>query len=143
MSEVFGEKPPHKIGDRRVHMANERTFLAWIRTSIGLFTLGFVIEKFPMFAKQMAYYISKPSPGYEVIDAIDYSNQFYGYTSMFGLLLICVGTLLAAFSFVRYLRVEKQIEQDTYQSSLTLDVLITVTVLITGIFLVFYLIYSA
>jgi hypothetical protein len=29
---------------RRVHMANERTFLSWIRTSIGIMAFGFVVE---------------------------------------------------------------------------------------------------
>ena len=28
------------------HLANERTFLAWIRTSIAVITLGFVMAKF-------------------------------------------------------------------------------------------------
>jgi putative membrane protein len=34
--------------DRRAaeYLANERTFLAWIRTSIAVITLGFVIAKF-------------------------------------------------------------------------------------------------
>jgi putative membrane protein len=27
-------------------MANERTFLAWIRTGIGIMAFGFVVEKF-------------------------------------------------------------------------------------------------
>lgn len=144
MTEAFGEKKPEKIRNRRVHMANERTFLAWVRTSIGMMTLGFVIERFPMFAKQMAYYISKSSAGsQEVIDIIDFNHQFYGYTSVFGILLISLGTLLGLFAFVRYLKVEKQINEDTYQSSLTLDVLITVSVLIVGIFLVFSLIHSS
>lgn len=34
------------------HMANERTFLAWIRTSIGIMAFGFVVEKFVLFIKQ-------------------------------------------------------------------------------------------
>lgn len=144
MSEAFGKKRPEKIRDRRVHMANERTFLAWVRTSIGMMTLGFVIERFPMFAKQMAYYISKSSTSsQEVIDAINFKNQFYGYTSVFGILLISLGTLIGLSAFIRYLKVEKQINEDTYQSSLTLDVLITVLVFIVGIFLVFSLIHSS
>lgn len=32
----------------RDHMANERTFLAWIRTSIGIMAFGFVVEKFAL-----------------------------------------------------------------------------------------------
>jgi uncharacterized membrane protein YidH (DUF202 family) len=40
------ERRQSRVKNRRVHMANERTFLAWIRTSIGIMAFGFVIEKF-------------------------------------------------------------------------------------------------
>ena len=35
--------------DIRSHDANERTFLAWIRTAISLMSFGFLIEKFQIF----------------------------------------------------------------------------------------------
>jgi putative membrane protein len=34
-------------------MANERTFLAWIRTSIAIMAFGFVVEKFGLFLRQV------------------------------------------------------------------------------------------
>ena len=37
-------------------MANERTFLAWIRTSIGIMAFGFVVERFSIFVKQVSYF---------------------------------------------------------------------------------------
>ena len=40
-------------------------------------------------------------------------------------------------------KVEKEIEEDTYRSSLLLDMLVTISILVVGIFLVFYLIHSA
>ena len=33
------------------HAANERTFLAWVRTGIAVIALGFVIEKFNLFVR--------------------------------------------------------------------------------------------
>jgi len=45
-------------------------------------------------------------------------------------------------SFIRYKEVEKQIDQDTYQPSLILDILLTISLLAIGIFLVIYLIHS-
>jgi putative membrane protein len=36
------------------HAANERTFLAWIRTGIAVIALGFVIEKFNLFVLTLA-----------------------------------------------------------------------------------------
>ena len=31
------------------HAANERTFLAWVRTSIAIMAFGFLVEKFDLF----------------------------------------------------------------------------------------------
>jgi len=52
-------KPPDTYSDDRVllawhrsHLANERTFLAWSRTSISLLAFGFVIERFELFIRQ-------------------------------------------------------------------------------------------
>jgi putative membrane protein len=36
------------------HAANERTFLAWIRTGIAVIAFGFVIEKFNLFLLTLA-----------------------------------------------------------------------------------------
>ena len=37
------------IGGYSDHAANERTFLAWVRTGIAVIAFGFVIEKFNLF----------------------------------------------------------------------------------------------
>ena len=36
------------------HAANERTFLAWVRTAIAVMAFGFVIEKFDLFLQALA-----------------------------------------------------------------------------------------
>lgn len=33
----------------RDHLANERTLLAWVRTSIGIMAFGFVVFEFSLF----------------------------------------------------------------------------------------------
>jgi putative membrane protein len=35
------------------HAANERTFLAWVRTGIATIAFGFVVEKFNLFVRAM------------------------------------------------------------------------------------------
>lgn len=47
MEDKVLEKP--RVAD---HLANERTFLAWIRTSIGIMGFGFVVVKFSRFLCQ-------------------------------------------------------------------------------------------
>ena len=42
---------PGPIDDPRVYLAAERTFLAWIRTSVSLMGFGFVIARFALFLR--------------------------------------------------------------------------------------------
>jgi len=124
-----------KVGNRRVHMANERTFLAWIRTSIGIMAFGFVVEKFALFMKQMAIILGKTT----LENTLPPSH---GYSAIVGIFLVGFGTLMGLLAYIRYKKVEKQIDEDTYQTSSVLDLLLLLAVLAVGIFLVIYLIYS-
>ena len=112
-------------------MANERTFLAWIRTSIAIMAFGFVVEKFSLFVKQMGYYLGKevapPQPG---------------YSSLIGILLVLLGVVMGSLAFVRYKTVEKQIDDDTYRPSPILSVLLFLSMLSIGVFLILYLIHT-
>jgi uncharacterized membrane protein YidH (DUF202 family) len=41
------------IRDYTDHSANERTFLAWVRSGIAVIAFGFVIEKFDLFVRTL------------------------------------------------------------------------------------------
>jgi uncharacterized membrane protein YidH (DUF202 family) len=115
---------------RRDHMANERTFLAWIRTSIGIMAFGFVIEKFALFLKHLQLFFKHPQ---------SLSTGSGTYSSLVGIILVALGALMGLLAFIRYKKVEQEINQDTYQPSIILDILITLGLLMLGIFLVFYM----
>ncbi len=135
MAEITEPKKSAKVGDRRVHMANERTFLAWIRTSIGIMAFGFVLERFALFSKQMSYVLSESN----IVDALPPSNM---PSSSAGIFLVGLGSLMCVLSLIRYRKVERQIDDDTYHPSPVLNILLTLSVLSVGIFLVFHLIQS-
>jgi putative membrane protein len=135
MTEINEDKKSISLSNRRVHMANERTFLAWIRTSIGIMAFGFVVEKFALFIKQMSLVLGKSN----IEKALPPSH---GYSSIVGIFLVGFGTLMGLLAFVRYKKVERQIDEDTYQPSSVLDILLLLAVLAVGIFLVIYLIHS-
>lgn len=137
MPEITKDKKSANIRSRRVHMANERTFLAWIRTSIGIMAFGFVVEKFSLFIKQISYFLGKSG-----LPETQISPPLHGYSSIFGIFLVGLGALMGVLAFIRYKKVERQIDEDTYQPSLILDILLTVSILAVGIFLVLYLIHS-
>lgn len=121
-----------RIRNRRVHLANERTFLSWIRTSIGIMAFGFVVEKFALFVKQISIFlggkISEPAHA--------------GYSSFFGIFLVALGAIMGFLAFIRYKKVEKQIDEDTYKPSILLDVLLIIALLAIAVFLIIYLLHS-
>ena len=49
---------------------------------------------------------------------------------------------MGVLAFIRYKKIEKQIDQDAYQPSLTLDILLAMSILTIGVFLVFILLHS-
>jgi putative membrane protein len=131
VSETREEKESKRGHNRRVHMANERTFLAWIRTSVAVMAFGFVVEKFSLFVKQMAYYMGKEA-----------SPPTPGYSSLIGILLVGLGMLMGVLAFIRYKKVERQIDEDMYAPSPVLSVLLAISVIVVGMFLLLYLIHS-
>jgi len=132
----INEKPKTaRFANIQVHMANERTFLAWIRTSIGIMAFGFVVEKFALFLKKLAFYFEKAN--------IPKSDPVaVGYSSIFGIILVAIGAVMGVLAFIRYKKVEREIDEDTYRPSLLLDILVAMGILAIGIFLVIYMIHS-
>ena|ERR1700730_12977190 len=47
----MADSAPEK--DPRIYFAEERTFLAWIRTGLGLMGVGFAVARFGLFLRQL------------------------------------------------------------------------------------------
>jgi putative membrane protein len=122
---------PKGQGSAGDHLANERTFLAWIRTSIGIMAFGFVVVKFSLFLKQISLILGK---GIE--------NQPKSYSSLAGIVLVIVGALTAILSYMRYKKTEKQLNEGSYISSSSLITILTAFIFLVSIFLIIYLIKS-
>jgi putative membrane protein len=126
----------NEINDSRArdHMANERTFLAWIRTNIGIIAFGFVIEKFGLFMKQMGLILGKGS-----LQTLPVSQ---GYSELMGILIVGFGTMLSLLAYINFKRVEKQIQQGTsaYLPSGAMYSLLATTIIALGVFLMIYLV---
>jgi uncharacterized membrane protein YidH (DUF202 family) len=134
MAEPLKEK---RVQNRRVHMANERTFLAWIRTSIGIMAFGFVVEKFALFVKQMDRFLIHTAGGKPITPLSADSGP--GYSSILGVVLIGLGAAMGLLAFIRYKKVERQIDSDSYHPSLILDTLLTLAIVAVAFFLIIYL----
>ena len=114
----------------REHLANERTFLAWIRTSIALMGFGFVIVKFTLFLKEISI----------LLEAKGMSSK--GYSAMVGVIMVALGVVIAVLAFIQYKNYEKQLNNNSYMSSSMLSLFITLIILIGGITLIIYLLSS-
>lgn len=120
-------------GNTTDHLANERTYLAWMRTSIGIMAFGFVVVKFSLFVKRISLLFGKPE---EIIP-----NR--GYSAIVGIVLVLVGTITTILSYIRYRQSEKQIREGAYVHSTLLITIISVFILIVSVLLIIYLITSA
>lgn len=116
------------------HLANERTFLSWVRTSIGIMAFGFVVEKFGLFMKQISFLLS----GKQTEVTAQIPPEFVRSTAL-GIFLFGLGALIGFLSFIKYKRVERQIEEGKYQQSLLLEIMLTLSILAIGVFLIIYL----
>lgn len=52
------------------HAANERTFLAWLRTGVAVIAFGFLMDRFDLFILTMSDAVSTPQAQKEQLDAL-------------------------------------------------------------------------
>lgn len=95
----------------RTHLANERTFLAWLRTGMSLVAVGLA------------------AAGFLPVDLV----PGFPYVRAFSVLLVLTGTMMVVFGASRYLRAYKQIETGAYDPADTAVVRIAVIIAFLGI----------
>ena len=104
------------------HLANERTYLAWLRTSVSVVSLGFATNRFSYFLRH--------SPG-----GASPETHHLGLvrTEQVGLGMLILGTLLMLVSAFHYTRVSRLIESGGYKPQYALVWSTTIAVLLVGI----------
>ena len=84
----------------RLHQANERTMLAWIRTGIALMAFGFAIARFGVFLRQVA------SVGQLAV------RPLHGLGSAWvGAALVALGMIANLLATIRYARIRRAIDR--------------------------------
>ncbi len=113
------------------HAANERTFLAWVRTAIAVMAFGFVIERFDLFLQVAASQIA--------LKQIAPHGQRFANAA--GLALIGIGIVMIVIAGIRFVRTTKAIETDDMvpSSGERLDLALSALIGLLGVSLFLYL----
>jgi putative membrane protein len=85
------------------HAANERTFLAWVRTAIAIMAFGFLVQKFDLFLKIAGEPLASRS-----LRAVSAGGEFVG--TIAGLLLIILGGAMMVLAAIRFRRTSGDID---------------------------------
>ena len=116
------------------HAANERTFLAWVRTAIAIMAFGFLVEKFDLFLE----IASKSFAG----RTLSVGGQLVGNIS--GLLLIALGAAVMLLAIVRFRKTALDIDSIEKRPGTgeRMDVILVALLLMLGTALFVYLSYT-
>jgi putative membrane protein len=100
------------IGGYSDHAANERTFLAWVRTGIAVIAFGFFIEKFNLFLLMVA----PTGLGSDARHAqlADVSGRIGRYE---GLVLILGGVGIVILATLRFMRITRLLDDSQVHSA--------------------------
>jgi putative membrane protein len=113
-----------QVDRQREHQANERTFLAWLRTSIALIGFGFAIARFSLFLRQLQT---------AVIQQQEIGRNAVFNSENLGIVLVIVGIIVIALAALRYNQVFWQIERGDYRPNQLLVWTITLVVIVLGL----------
>jgi putative membrane protein len=112
----------NQIDRQREHQANERTFLAWLRTSLALIGFGFAIARFSLFLRQLQATVTQQ----------DTARHPFFNSETLGVSLVVFGIIVIAFALLRYNQVFWQIEQGNYRPNRLLIWLLAGVVMVLG-----------
>jgi putative membrane protein len=116
------------------HAANERTFLAWVRTAIAIMAFGFLVQKFDVFLRiATASLTARPLPE---------RSQIVG--DIAGLLLIVFGGAMTVLAALRFRKTTLDIDAKEVQlgPGTRLDIILATLLFLLGAILFVYLSYT-
>lgn len=115
-----------KVSD---HLSNERTLLAWVRTSVGVMAFGFVVVEFSLFTKELNLALE-----------IEIQGQHYEYSGPIGIIIVATGAMSLLFALLRFRRTKKEIDSGSFEHSTVLLNVVVIGMFIMSMLLLAYLI---
>jgi putative membrane protein len=96
------DKPAEQ--DPRVYFAAERTFLAWIRTGLGLMAVGFAVSRFGLFLREL-------SAGASHLPA-----RTTGLSLWSGVMLVVLGVIVTLSAVVRHFQLVRELRSGSWRA---------------------------
>jgi putative membrane protein len=119
---------PENSNLARDHLANERTFLAWVRTSVAIVVFGFAIGRFAIALRQLTALQGHPS-------------QTTGFSVWMGMISMFGGVVMIIAGLVRYRKTRALLDQGKFEPAGFLLDLVTILTVLFALALAGYLIY--
>ena len=113
------------------HLANQRTFLAWIRTGLATITFGFVVARFGLLLRELGVKNSLS----EIIPA--------HYSTFFGVTLTSLGVIIMIVALVEFLQIRRSIDLERFHPPAAFSIILTVLAALIGSLLAIYLLLTS
>jgi putative membrane protein len=108
------------------HLANERTFLAWIRTSLAIMGFGFIVERFGLLLREIGTKLSNnPIPSH--------------YSSLVGIVLTLLGIVVMLVALLNFLQARRNIDKENFHPHRGFAIFMTIVTCLIGAILAIYL----
>jgi len=112
----------------RDHLANERTFLAWVRTSVAVVVFGFAIGRFAIALRQLAQFQGQ-------------APKTTGLSVWMGMSSILAGVVMVVAGLMRYRKTRAQLDEGKFEPAGFIVDLVTILTALFGLALAGYLLY--
>ncbi len=124
-----GQETPANPNATRDHLANERTFLAWVRSCIAIMALGFVVARFGLLIRELGPHAPRQTP--------------VGLSTGFGVGMVACGAALVVLATLRYHDATRAIDRGDYHPSARLILLLSGGSVVVAALLAVYLFTTA
>lgn len=94
------------------HAANERTYLAWVRTAIAIMAFGFLVERFDLFLAYLGHSGSTNTAAKAGVLTTTAAHHHLHAAQVVGLALIALGVVIIFGATVRFVHHRKTIASE-------------------------------
>ena len=133
------KRPP--VDNSQQHLANERTFLSWLRTCIALIGLGFVVARFGLFLREFGLVVNNASDSGGNNSTASTAASIFGHnqSSLIGIGIIILGIALIVLALRNYITTRSSIDRGLYIPSNFNVFAASISLVFLGILIIVYL----